>query len=113
MSAASDLRQPLVLEGPVYSPDGAGGMSMGWAEIGRLWAAMEPQAGSERGRDGIGLSQARYRVIVRAAPEGASARPKPRQRFRAGERLLRITAVQPHDAQGRFLRCTTVEEVTA
>lgn len=106
------LRHPLVLESPSYSPDGAGGMIESWVELGRVWAALDPRGGSETGDGGVLLSRGRWRITVRAAPEGAASRPTPRQRFRLGARVFQIRAVQEDGPGARYLRCDAVEEVT-
>ena len=109
---AAALKHPLVLEAPNYTPDGAGGMTETWVVQGQLWGALDPRGGSETGAGDLALSRGRWRITVRAAPEGAPSRPVPRQRFRLGVRLFRIRAVQEDGPAARYLRCDAVEEVT-
>ena len=52
-----------------------------------------------------------YRIVVRAAPMGSDARPRPDQRFREGARVFAIRAVAEEDAAGRYLVCFADEEV--
>lgn len=51
-----------------------------------------------------------YRIILRAAPEGAPSRPIPGQRFRQGNRLFAIAAVTETDVKGGHLTCFATEE---
>lgn len=106
------LNRRLVLEGPTRTPDGAGGASVGWAELGVLWAAVTPRAGRELERGGRQGSRVSHRILVRAAPVGAVTRPRADQRFREDGRTFRIRAVTEADARGRFLICWADEEAT-
>src|SRR6056297_971252 len=105
------LNKRLVLEGPVRAPDGAGGFSEQWQELGAIWAEVAPRTGRERGGEAVSLSATGFRITVRAAPQGAPSRPRAGQRFRDGGRLFRIEAVTERDAQARFLTCFATEEV--
>ncbi len=106
------LTRALVLEAPVAVPDGAGGTDVTWAPLGTIWAEMKPGSGRERAAGEVAVSDASWKITVRAAPHGAASRPTPRQRFRAGARLFRIEAVQETGPDARYLICRAVEEVT-
>ena len=92
-------------------PDGAGGMHESWVSLGVLWGEMTPRSG----REGVGeagqVSVTGFRVLVRAVPQGHSARPLPEQRFRDVARVFRINSVTEADPGGRFLICLCDEEV--
>lgn len=107
------LNRELVLEAPVRVSDGAGGFVESWGELGRLWAEVSPRTGRERDGAGLVLARVSYRIVVRAAPMGATARPRPDQRFRDGARVFRIEAVAERDPDGRFLTCFANEETLA
>ena len=107
------LTRPLLLETPQHSPDGAGGFAVSWSVLGTLWAEVKALQGRSRAAQGASLSLQRYRITVRAAPVGDPARPRPDQRFRDGDRLLRIDAVSAADPLARYLTCFAVEEVSA
>ncbi|SDW35621.1 phage head-tail adaptor, putative, SPP1 family [Albimonas donghaensis] len=107
------LNRRLVLESPERVPDGAGGGGLGWLELGVLWGAITPRAGRELERGGRQGSRVSHRILVRAAPVGASTRPRADQRFRENGRTFRIRAVTEADARGRFLTCWADEETTA
>jgi head-tail adaptor len=105
------LRRRLVLEAPERLPDGAGGFSETWLSIGEVWAEVTPLSGREVASGGGVLSQSAQRIVLRAAPEGSSMRPRPDQRLREGARIFTILAVTERDQNGRFLTCITREEV--
>lgn len=104
------LSQQLVLESATRSPDGAGGYTETWAPLGILCAEIRAMAGQERSAVAGTLSYVPFRMIVRAAPQGAASRPVVDQRFRDGARIFRIYAVAEY--QGKYLQCFTKEEVT-
>lgn len=108
---APRLNRLLTLEDPQITPDGVGGYATDWLALGDLWAEVAALSGRETGRGGTALSVQRYRITLRAAPEGSPARPKPDQRFREGSRLLKIDAVAEADAAGRYLSCFATEEL--
>jgi len=110
---APRLNRKLVLEAAQRIPDGSGGQNLTWVALGTLWARIEAGAGRERAGEFVTLSSVPYRIVVRAAPEGAPSRPRPEQRFREGQRVFRITAVADEDAEGHYLTCFTQEEVLA
>ncbi|OIP87814.1 MAG: phage tail protein [Rhodobacterales bacterium CG2_30_65_12] len=106
------LHQRLTLEAPVRLADGAGGFAISWEVRGTLWAEIRPGTGRERAAELMTVATTALRIIVRAAPEGAPSRPKPDQRFRAGNRVFRILAVTEADAGARYLVCFAQEEVS-
>ncbi len=108
MKRLPDLSRALVLEDPQRSSDGAGGFSETWVALGTLWAEVKPLSGRLAGD---GLSLQKYRITLRAAPDGFASRPRPDQRFRDNNRIYRIDAVAETDAAGRYLTCFAVEEV--
>lgn len=105
------LNRALVLEEPDRTPDGAGGFLESWRVLGTLWAEITPRSGRERRDGNATVSVVPLRIVVRSAPDGARARPRPGQRFREGERVFSITAVTEHGAGGRHLMCFADEEV--
>lgn len=107
------LNRRLVLEAPVVSPDGAGGQVESWAAMGTLWAEIRPKVGREATGEAGALSVRAFRITVRGAPQGASNRPLPGQRFRQQTRLFRIVAVTEAEPSGLYLTCEAREEVSA
>ncbi len=113
MSGSVHLNRKLVLEDPVRVDDGAGGHTETWTVLGTVWASVKAGSGREYASQFVTLSKVPYRIIVRAAPEGAASRPKPDQRFVDGSRVFRILAVSEHDSRGHYLMCHSREEVLA
>ncbi len=108
--ARPNLTRSLLLEAPTRVPDGAGGYSEGWSVLGRHWAEVLAGAGSEAAGVATVLSRVRYRITLRAAPVGSTARPAADQRFRDGTRIFRILSVAERDPGGRYLVCLSEEE---
>lgn len=109
----SDLRWPLILEDPVETPDGAGGVTIsGWVAKGSVFARIEALTGRELLTGSAGVSRVPYRIIVPAAPTGAPSRPTPRQRFRYGLRIFEILAVKELSGARQYLECQAIEETT-
>ena len=104
-------RRRLVLEDPQRFEDGAGGYSESWTPLGVLWGELDAKAGRTSGQEGGSLSLQRYRITLRAMPQGSLSRPRSGQRFRHGQRLFRIEAVSEADPGGRYLTCQCIEEV--
>lgn len=106
------LNRKLVLEEAQRTPDGAGGSILtGWVPLGTLWAEVTARTGRSAEGEAVSLSRTAYRIVVRAAPQGAPSRPRPGQRFRLGDRLFRILSVAESDAAGCYLTCFAEEEV--
>lgn len=103
----------LVLEAPQTAPDGAGGWTRNWVQLGTVWGEFRASPGREGLAGGAVVSRVKWRVILRASPFGAASRPRPEQRLREGERVFAILAVAEHDADGRWLIAHVEEEVAA
>ncbi len=113
--SAPRLTRALVLETPVAAPDGAGGHVITWTALGTLWAEIRPSGqGSERLADPGPEALQRLRIILRGAPVGSDARPRPGQRLvEGGARRFRVLSVAEVDPEGRYLICSAIEEEPA
>ena len=111
MSHGVRLLRRLVLETPDRQPDGAGGYAAVWTPLGTIWADVRPRGGREDFIAGRPRPRVKYRVLVRGAPVGSSARPRPEQRLREGERIFDILTVTEHDPAGRYLEIVAEEGV--
>lgn len=111
MNTTPVLSRCMVLEAPLRVADGAGGFSETWEPLGRLWAEVTPRTGGERAGEELTLARVPYRIVVRAAPQGAPSRPVPGQRFREGMRFFQIRAVTEADGRGKYLTCFAEEEI--
>jgi SPP1 family predicted phage head-tail adaptor len=91
------LNRRLVLEAPVETADGAGGVTRGYESAGTLWASVEPssiRSAVEAGSLGATIT---HRIRIRFYPDITV-----RHRFRDGARIFRIVAMQ-EKANRRFL----------
>jgi head-tail adaptor len=111
--SAPQLTHLLVLEQATRLPDGAGGFTTTWATLCTHWAEITSGAGRITAGEEVFVSQVPYRITLRAAPVGSTARPRPEQRLRLGSRIFTILAVAERDATGRYLVCFSREEVPA
>ncbi len=97
MSFAGRLKTRLVLQAPVETPDGAGGVSRDYSTAAIVWAAVTPLGGRAAVEaDGAG-SLERYRILLRA---GAALTLQ--HRFVDGDRIYRITGWRDRES-GRFV----------
>jgi SPP1 family predicted phage head-tail adaptor len=97
MTAPGELNRRLVLQQPVESADGAGGVARSYAAVTTLWAKVEPV--SARGAvvaDAPGATVT-HRIIIRSGPEVTT-----RHRLVEGTRIYRIVTLRD-DATRRFL----------
>jgi SPP1 family predicted phage head-tail adaptor len=97
MITPGELNRRLVLQNPVETPDGAGGVMRTYAFVARLWAKVEPV--SARGAvvaDAPGATIT-HRIIVRHRSAVTT-----RHRFVEGATVYRIVTLRD-DATRRFL----------
>lgn len=109
MSFTPKLDRRLDLEDRVETPDGSGGFTVSWAKLGTLPAQVSVRSGRERPIGERNVSSVSYRILVRAAPVGAAARPRPDQRFRDGARFYSIVAVAENNTSDLYLECWAEE----
>ena len=106
MTGPGELRHRLVLEAPVETPDGAGGVTRSYATLATVWAKVTPVAA--RGDvDADDLAAAvTHRIVIRARTDMTT-----RHRFRLGARIYRIVALRDQDGCGRFTEISAQERV--
>lgn len=102
----SALRQRLVLESPVETPDGIGGASMIYQPVATLWGEVIAKSGRETSVGERLESETETRIRVRFRPDIDA-----RQRFRVDQRIFAIRAAFDADGTRRFTTCL-VDEVT-
>jgi SPP1 family predicted phage head-tail adaptor len=89
------LNRRLTLEAPVEAPDGAGGVTRGYADAATLWAQVtqvSARADVTANSPGAAL---RVRIVIRARPGMTT-----RHRFRDGPRIYRVVAVRESKTRG-------------
>ena len=97
MTGAGDLNRRLVLEAPVESADGAGGVTVTYQTVTTLWAQVTPA--SARGAvDADRLAATvTHRIVLRLRSDVTT-----RHRFKDGAAIYRIAALR-ESADRRFL----------
>jgi SPP1 family predicted phage head-tail adaptor len=106
MTAPGELRHRLVLEAPVETPDGAGGVTRSYAGEATVWAKVTPiGARGEVVADDTGATVT-HRIVIRARSDLTT-----RHRLRDGTRVLRIVAFRDQDGSGRFIEISAQERV--
>lgn len=106
MTAPGDLRDRLVLEQTVETPDGAGGVARTYATVATLWAALVPIT-ARGGVEADSLAaNVTHRIVLRFRSDVTT-----RHRLRAGARIFRIVALRDQDGRGRFLEIDAEERV--
>lgn len=106
---APRLNRRLELQERQMTPDGQGGFDVSWVTLGSLPASIDARSGRERLAGERMTSRTGTKITVRAAPVGASSRPKPQQRFVEGARTYAIRAIAEADVDGLYLECWTEE----
>lgn len=105
------LNRKLTLEAEVKTADGAGGFTVDWVAQGQIWADVRLRSGRDRTNRIGRVSEADYRIIIRATPVGSASRPVPGQRFAEGARTFLIEAVGDDHRTGNYLSCFAREEM--
>lgn len=101
-----DMRQRLVLQAPVESPDGGGGVTRAWSLVAEVWGALKPASGAETvAADGV-RARVSHEVWIRYRT-GVG----PEMRFVLGTRIFEIRAAIDSGERHRFLRCLVEERV--
>lgn len=106
MTDPGELNHRLVLEQPVETADGAGGVTRSYQAVTTLWAALTPASARgavEAARLGANVT---HHIVIRSGPELTT-----RHRFREGTRIFRIVALREQDERGRFVEISAEERV--
>jgi len=103
MTAPGDLNRRLLLEAPVETDDGAGGVMRLYDIVTTLWAQVLPLAAAASVTAGNAGGAVRYRIVVRARSDITT-----RHRFQDGTRIYQIIATR-QSADRRFLEIEAEE----
>ncbi|MBI3433533.1 MAG: phage head closure protein [Proteobacteria bacterium] len=88
MTGAGQLNRRLILEEPLETPDGAGGVARAYGALTTLWAQVTPLAArGEFAADAFGASIT-HRITIRARDDVTT-----RHRLREGTRIYRIAGL--------------------
>jgi SPP1 family predicted phage head-tail adaptor len=104
VTTPSDLRHRLVLEEAERVSDGGGGFTETWVAVATVWAALQPNGGSEAVDSGRLAGRVSHTVLLRYRT-GVT----PAMRLRKGTRIFHILAVIDEDERRRRLRCLCEE----
>ena len=99
-----ELDERAVLEAETRTPDGSGGVTLGWKPVATLWAARRPTSGAEDFSSDRTRGRIETEIIIRHR-----AGVVPAMRFRIGQSAFEIQAVIETGGRKRFLRCLTVQ----
>jgi SPP1 family predicted phage head-tail adaptor len=106
MMNISELRHRLVLEQPVETPDGAGGVARSYASVTTLWASVTPvTAHAETAADALG-AEVTHNIIIRFRADVTT-----HHRLREDTLIFRIVALRDQDGSGRFLEIDAQERI--
>jgi SPP1 family predicted phage head-tail adaptor len=106
MSNPGLLRHRLVLEAPVESADGAGGVVRSYSTAATLWAEVT-QVSAARALEAERLgARITHRIVIRFSDDITT-----RHRFRDGARIFRIVSLRDRDGRKRFLTIEAEEIV--
>jgi SPP1 family predicted phage head-tail adaptor len=97
MTAPGELNRRLVLEAPVESADGAGGVTRGYAPLMTMWAKVEPVSAR-----GAVVADASGAIITHRITVRRHSAVSTRHRFVEGTTVYRIATLRD-DATRRFL----------
>ena len=106
MTGPGELRHRLVLEAPVETPDGAGGVTRSYATLATVWAKVTPaSARGDVDADDLAATVT-HRIVIRSRADITT-----RHRFRLGARIYRIVTLRDQDGSGRFTEISAQERV--
>ncbi|MEZ5785256.1 MAG: phage head closure protein [Xanthobacteraceae bacterium] len=100
------LNRRLVVEAPMETPDGAGGVIRAFVTVATQWAEVMPLAARADTEAASTGAVATHRILVRAGVEITT-----RHRLRLDAREFRIVALREQDRTGRFVEIFAEERV--
>jgi SPP1 family predicted phage head-tail adaptor len=103
MTAPGDLNRRLMLEAPVETEDGVGGVRRLYDVVTVLWAQVIPLSAASDVTAGSAGAAARYRIVIRGRSDITT-----RHRFQDGTHIYRVLAARP-SADRRFLEIEAEE----
>jgi SPP1 family predicted phage head-tail adaptor len=106
MTAAGDLRHRLVLEAPVETPDGAGGVTRTYQALTNVWAKVTPASARDQLVASAPGATVTHRIVIRRRNDVTTG-----HRFRLGARVYRILALRDADGGGQFTEIIAEEHV--
>lgn len=105
MNPIGALRHRLIIEAPIETPDGIGGVTRTWTALATLWGEIEPLAADDVMLADKRIGLVTHKIHVRHRLDVTVA-----HRFRLGSRIYAVRAVRDAEERGRFLECLCAEE---
>jgi SPP1 family predicted phage head-tail adaptor len=99
------LRNEFMLQASAPVPDGLGGYTEAWSEIGLVFGMIEPVAASSIIGADQTLETVTHRITIRRRDDIRSG-----MRFVKGPRVFDIVTIHDPDESGRYLVCRVTEE---
>ncbi|ARQ00948.1 phage head closure protein [Pseudorhodoplanes sinuspersici] len=106
MSDPGKLNRRLVLEAPLETDDGAGGVMRSFGAIATLWASVTPVSAHEEIEAARLGARVTHRIGLRFSSDITT-----RHRFRDGSAVYRIVSLRDRDGRKRFLDIAAEERV--
>ena len=106
MSDPGKLNRRLVLEAPVETDDGAGGVSRTYGAVANLWASVTPVSAQEEIEAARLGARITHRIGLRFSSDITT-----RHRLREGSAVYRIVTLRDRDGRRRFLEIAAEERV--
>lgn len=106
MSDPGKLNRRLVLEAPVETDDGAGGVMRSFSAIATLWASVTPVSAQEEIEAARLGARVTHRIGIRFSSDITT-----RHRFRDGSAVYRIVSLRDRDGRKRFLDIAAEQRV--
>jgi SPP1 family predicted phage head-tail adaptor len=94
----------LVLEAPVETPDGAGGVTRAFMAFATIWGEVTPVSARGEAVAQSGGATVTHRILIRAGHDISTG-----YRLRLDARVFRIVAMRDHDRSGRLLEILAEE----
>ncbi len=106
MNDPGKLNRQLVLEAPVETGDGAGGVVRSYSAVATLWASVMPVSAQEEIEAARLGARITHRIGLRISSDITT-----RHRFRDGNTVYRIVSLRDRDGRRRFLEISAEERV--
>jgi SPP1 family predicted phage head-tail adaptor len=106
MSDPGSLNKRLIIEAPVETPDGAGGVVRAYEAAGTVWASITPVTARADVQGDDSQAVVTHRIVIRTGPELST-----QHRLRNGGRAFAISAFRDADGRGRFVDISAHERV--
>lgn len=106
------LTVKMTLQNPTRSPDGGGGYTTTWTDLGTHWAHLTYRTGRTASGETSPVARQPVEITLRATPPDHPMHPKPGQALVHGARRYIVSAVSPNGPTPLYLTCLAELEVT-